>query len=97
MSITAAITASPTGSSEAILKTHLNEFASHGLRTLLLAKRHLSKDLLQLFLTQWQAAEKAMENRDLLLEQAAALIEKDFCILGATAIEDKLQENGNNE
>lgn len=35
-----------------------------------------------------------MVNRESLLEEAAALIEKEFTILGATAIEDKLQENG---
>ena len=34
----------------------------------------------------------SIENRDELLEQCSDLIEQDLCILGATGIEDKLQE-----
>ena len=83
-----------TGSTDELLQSHLNEFATNGLRTLILAKRHLSKEALKSFMETWQRAEKAMVNREEKLEAAAAMIECDFTILGATAIEDKLQDNG---
>jgi hypothetical protein len=83
-----------TGSSDETIKNHLNEFATRGLRTLLLAKRHLSEASLQTFLVCWNEAQNAMVGRADLLWKAAAMIESDFIILGATAIEDKLQDNG---
>ena len=44
------------------------------------------------FLKAWRAAETATEDRKGKLAEAAALIERDFEIVGATAIEDKLQD-----
>jgi magnesium-transporting ATPase (P-type) len=39
-------------------------------------------------------AKTALQDRDAQLDAAAELIEKDLLLLGATAIEDKLQEVG---
>ncbi|KAJ6164139.1 hypothetical protein N7470_002811 [Penicillium chermesinum] len=72
---------------------HLEEYASEGLRTLCLAVREVSDQEFQ----QWyQIFDKANTtvggNRADELEKAAELIEKDFYLLGATAIEDRLQD-----
>ena len=42
----------------------------------------------------FQRAKTALQDRDAQLDAAAELIEKDLLLLGATAIEDKLQEVG---
>lgn len=72
---------------------HLEEYASEGLRTLCLAMREVSE---QEFSQWYQIFDKANTtvsgNRAEELEKAAELIEKDFYLLGATAIEDRLQD-----
>lgn len=72
---------------------HLEEYASEGLRTLCLAMREIPEEEYQ----QWyQIYEKASTtvggNRADELDKAHELIEKDFYLLGATAIEDRLQD-----
>ncbi|XP_030647206.1 probable phospholipid-transporting ATPase IM [Chanos chanos] len=71
---------------------HLNEFAGEGLRTLALAY----KDLDEQFFTEWkqrhQEASTALEDREEKLDQLYEEIERDLLLLGATAIEDKLQD-----
>lgn len=72
---------------------HLEEYASDGLRTLCLAMREIPENEFQ----QWyQIFDKASTtvggNRAEELDKAAELIEKDFYLLGATAIEDRLQD-----
>ncbi|XP_066994070.1 phospholipid-transporting ATPase ID isoform X1 [Anabrus simplex] len=82
------------GSSEIKSKTqeHLNKFAGEGLRTLCLAVR----DLDEVFFNNWkhrhQEAALSLENRDEKLDVIYEEIEKDMTLLGATAIEDKLQD-----
>ncbi|KAL8651907.1 MAG: hypothetical protein Q9210_002997 [Variospora velana] len=72
---------------------HLEEYATEGLRTLCLAMREIPEDEFQQW---WQIYEKASTtvsgNRAEELDKAAELIEHDFTLLGATAIEDKLQD-----
>ncbi|KAL8828144.1 MAG: hypothetical protein Q9170_006727 [Blastenia crenularia] len=72
---------------------HLEEYATEGLRTLCLAMREIPEEEFQQW---WQIFEKASTtvsgNRAEELDKAAELIEHDFCLLGATAIEDKLQD-----
>ena len=72
---------------------HLEEYATEGLRTLCLAMREIPEQEFQ----QWfQIFEKASTtvtgNRAEELDKAAEIIEHDFFLLGATAIEDKLQD-----
>ncbi|EED21926.1 phospholipid-transporting ATPase, putative [Talaromyces stipitatus ATCC 10500] len=72
---------------------HLEEYATEGLRTLCLAMREVPEDEFQ----QWlqiheKAATTVSGNRQEELDKASELIEKDFYLLGATAIEDRLQD-----
>jgi len=62
------------------------------LRTLVLGRRDVSRSEKDKFLKAWRAAETATEDRKGKLAEAAALIERDFEIVGATAIEDRLQD-----
>lgn len=72
---------------------HLEEYAADGLRTLCLAYREIPEQEFQ----QWhkvfnQAATTVSGNRAEELDKAAEIIEHDLTLLGATAIEDKLQD-----
>ncbi|KAG8012736.1 Phospholipid-transporting ATPase ID [Nibea albiflora] len=71
---------------------HLNEFAGEGLRTLALAYKDLDEDDFDVWMKKLLFASTVIENRE---EQLAVLyeeIEQGLKLLGATAIEDKLQE-----
>jgi phospholipid-transporting ATPase len=72
--------------------THLEEFAGQGLRTLCLAKVELDQERYQEWSKLYSAAATTIVNRDQELEIVAELIEKDLFLLGATAVEDKLQD-----
>ena len=72
---------------------HLEDYATEGLRTLCLAMREIPEEEYQ----QWarifdKASTDVSGNRAQELDKAAELIEHDFILLGATAIEDKLQD-----
>ena len=71
---------------------HLEDYASEGLRTLCLAYRDISDDEYQNWNKIYQEAAVALEDRSGKLDAAAELIEKDLFLIGATAIEDKLQD-----
>lgn len=72
---------------------HLEEYASEGLRTLCLAMREIPDHEFQEW---WQVFDKAQTtvsgNRAEELDKAAEILEHDFYLLGATAIEDRLQD-----
>ncbi|KAJ7335113.1 hypothetical protein JRQ81_013054 [Phrynocephalus forsythii] len=71
---------------------HLDEFAGEGLRTLVVAYRDLS----QAYFEEWQQrhheASVALQDREEKLSGLYEEIERDLLLLGATAIEDKLQD-----
>lgn len=71
---------------------HLNEFAGEGLRTLVLAY----KDLDKVYFADWQKrhheASTSLEDREEKLAVLYEEIEKDLKLIGASAIEDKLQD-----
>ena len=73
------------------LLTHLSLFATQGLRTLVFAKKELSSREYSYFQSAWTVAETAVTGRFELMQTAAAMVEKDLIVLGASAIEDKLQ------
>eukprot|EP00753_Platysulcus_tardus_P014723 PLAT4437.4.p1 GENE.PLAT4437.4~~PLAT4437.4.p1 ORF type:complete len:1297 (-),score=734.56 PLAT4437.4:142-3969(-) len=75
-----------------VLEEHLRQFASEGLRTLVLCARELSTEEYEEWNAKHEAAACALEGRDRKLMNVAELIEHDMNILGATAIEDKLQD-----
>lgn len=77
---------------EATLR-HLEEYASEGLRTLCLAMREIPEQEFQEWYAIFDKASTTIGgNRADELDKAAELIEKDFYLLGATAIEDRLQD-----
>jgi len=73
------------------LQSHLGEFAREGLRTLVLGVRLLSEDECTEWLAEYNAAATSIQKRDEKLTEAAMSIETKLHIVGATAIEDKLQ------
>ena len=76
-----------------ITNNHLIKFAKHGLRTLMVAYRELSEEEYNIFDYAYKLAMNNPEEKEKLLKDAFALVEKDYFLLGATAIEDKLQDN----
>jgi phospholipid-transporting ATPase len=80
---------------EVVEKTllHLEEYAAEGLRTLCLAMREIPESEFREWYDVFNTAATTVSgNRADELDKAAELIEHDFTLLGATAIEDKLQE-----
>jgi magnesium-transporting ATPase (P-type) len=74
------------------LQSHLGTFASEGLRTLVLGVRILSEKELEDWMVTYHKASTAINDRNKLLTAAAKAIETNIHIVGATAIEDKLQD-----
>ncbi|CAG8621678.1 26876_t:CDS:2 [Dentiscutata erythropus] len=70
---------------------HIHEFAIEGLRTLLYAYRYIDEEEYVLWNEQFQEASNSLTKKRENLEGVAELIERDLEIIGATAIEDKLQ------
>ncbi|XP_060084293.1 phospholipid-transporting ATPase IA-like [Ylistrum balloti] len=71
---------------------HLEEFATLGLRTLCIATADVAEDFYEDWKHTYYKASTSIQNREKKLEEAAELIERNLKLLGATAIEDKLQE-----
>ncbi|CAJ0646531.1 15830_t:CDS:2 [Entrophospora sp. SA101] len=71
---------------------HLEEYATEGLRTLCIAMREISEEEYNVWSGIYDKAATTLTNRQDELEKAAEMIEKDLYLLGATAIEDKLQD-----
>ncbi|ODM99038.1 Phospholipid-transporting ATPase IA, partial [Orchesella cincta] len=72
--------------------THLHQFSTSGLRTLCCAMREISEEEYNEWQVIYKKASTELHEREKRVEEAAELIEKDLHLLGATAIEDKLQE-----
>lgn len=71
---------------------HLEQFATEGLRTLCFAVAEISESSYQQWLEIYHRASTSLQNRALKMEESYELIEKNLQLLGATAIEDKLQD-----
>ncbi|XP_037547990.1 phospholipid-transporting ATPase ID [Nematolebias whitei] len=71
---------------------HLNEYAGDGLRTLVLAYKDLEESYMEGWRQRHHEASTAMEGREERLDELYEEIEKDMILLGATAVEDKLQD-----
>lgn len=71
---------------------HLNKFAGEGLRTLCLAYCDLDENFFNDWKQRHQEAAIALEGRDEKLDAIYEEIERDMMLIGATAIEDKLQD-----
>lgn len=75
-----------------ITQSHLSEYSSQGLRTLVVASRDLADEELKQWQHRYEDASTSLVDRASKLRQTAALIECDLTLLGATGIEDKLQD-----
>eukprot|EP01134_Creolimax_fragrantissima_P001479 CFRG1479T1 len=75
-----------------ITNNHLEEFSTEGLRTLVLADREISDVEYEEWSEKYRQAALSLENRAEELDAVAELIEKELELIGASAIEDKLQE-----
>ncbi|PUZ64409.1 hypothetical protein GQ55_3G141700 [Panicum hallii var. hallii] len=76
-----------------VTQQHINEYADAGLRTLVLAYRELEEDEYANFDRKFTAAKNSIStDRDEKIEEAADLLERNLILLGATAVEDKLQK-----
>jgi magnesium-transporting ATPase (P-type) len=74
------------------VNTHLSNFASEGLRTLVLGKKTLTAADAAEWLKEYQYACESVDNRKGKLSDMAEKIETNIDIVGVTAIEDRLQE-----
>ncbi|XP_047023526.1 probable phospholipid-transporting ATPase IA isoform X7 [Helicoverpa zea] len=72
--------------------SHLELFACDGLRTLVFAVADISEQFYQDWANTYHKASIAIQDREQKIEEAAMLIENNLRLLGATAIEDKLQD-----
>ncbi|KAF7377408.1 P-type phospholipid transporter [Mycena sanguinolenta] len=70
----------------------MESFANTGLRTLCVAWRALSQEEYSRWGRVYDEATNRIEGRDEAIEAACDQLEQNFTILGATALEDKLQE-----
>ena len=74
------------------IQAHLGEFAKEGLRTMVFGMRVLTEEECGAWLKRYNNAASSITARSVLLTKAAQDIEQNLHIVGATAIEDKLQD-----
>jgi len=73
-------------------RDHVNEYADAGLRTLILAYRELDENEYEVFTERISEAKNSVSaDREALIDEVTEKIEKNLVLLGATAVEDKLQ------
>ncbi|XP_054875983.1 phospholipid-transporting ATPase VA isoform X2 [Poeciliopsis prolifica] len=73
-------------------QNYLNLYAADGLRTLCIAKKTLSKEEYGRWLQRHLEAETAIQRREELLFESALRLETNLHLLGATGVEDRLQD-----
>ena len=69
------------------------DFSKKGLRTLMVAFRKINEDDYKSWIKQLHKDELNMKNKQKLIDRLYDIIEKNLTLLGATAVEDKLQDN----
>ncbi|XP_072617153.1 phospholipid-transporting ATPase IH isoform X12 [Vulpes vulpes] len=74
------------------IRARVERNAVEGLRTLCVAYKRLNPEEYEGICTLLQAAKVALQDREKKLAEAYEQIEKDLVLLGATAVEDRLQE-----
>ena len=73
------------------LTARIDEYASKGYRTLCMARRFIDGRQLNELMQSYEAAQHSVATRDALMEQLYLQYERDMTLLGATAVEDRLQ------
>ena len=76
-----------------VTSRYLENYAKDGLRTLLLAEKELTQAQYDDFLAQYKEAGQSMTDRDEKMEEVASALEREFELVGSTAIDDKLQDD----
>ena len=71
---------------------YMNQYAREGLRTLLIVEKTMSEEEFAQWNEEYQAAMSSVADRESKLEKCALNLEKDFDLVGSTALEDKLQD-----
>ncbi|KAJ3734877.1 phospholipid-translocating ATPase [Lentinula guzmanii] len=71
---------------------HLSEFANEGLRTLTLAYKIIPDQEYEVWSDKYHEATVALDNREDKIDAVSDELEQNVRLLGATAIEDKLQD-----
>lgn len=74
------------------LMNHADKFANEGLRMLLLGYKEMSASQYRQFKEEYDAAKSNLDNRDKLMADVESKWESNFVLVGATAIEDRLQD-----
>ena len=73
-------------------REHVNNYADAGLRTLILAYRELDEEEYKEFNEKFTEAKNSVSaDQETLIDEVAEKIERGLILLGATAVEDKLQ------
>ncbi|RSL96791.1 hypothetical protein CEP52_011286 [Fusarium oligoseptatum] len=70
----------------------VDQFAVEGFRTLIYADRFISPDEYREWKRQYSEAETSLHNRQERIAEVGELIEHSFSLIGASAVEDKLQD-----
>jgi magnesium-transporting ATPase (P-type) len=68
----------------------LEDYATDGLRTLLLVEKVISDDEYDIWNEKYKEASLAIRNREELVDEVCTELENNFNLIGSTAIEDKL-------
>lgn len=71
---------------------HMNDYAKEGLRTLLIVEKTMTEQEYNQWNSSYVEALNSMADREAKVEKCAEAIEKDFDLVGSTALEDKLQD-----
>ncbi|RZC10336.1 probable phospholipid-transporting ATPase 8 [Glycine soja] len=78
---------------EAETRDHIKRYSEAGLRTLVIAYRELDEEEYKLWDNEFSKIKTTVtEDRDVLVDAAADKMERDLILLGATAVEDRLQK-----
>ena len=72
---------------------YVDKFSKQGFRTLFVSMKILSQSEYDSFAQEVREASTSLDNKDELLAQAYEKVENNLFIIGATIVEDKLQEN----
>ena len=72
---------------------YVDKFSKQGYRTLFISMKILSQAEFNSFMDEVKVASTSLDNKDELLTAAFEKVEKNLYIIGATIVEDKLQDN----
>ena len=73
-------------------KYYVNKFSDLGYRTLFIAMRIISQEEYDIFSSALKEAQMSLQNKEEEVSKVFETIEKDLFLLGATIVEDKLQD-----